>query len=54
MAQATALEARDLAPTDPYHVTGAEIMDPPEGWLESLKHFGPGMILSASTVGSGE
>ena len=54
MAQATAIEARDPTLMDPYHVTGDDIKDPPKGWLESLKYLGPGMILSASIVGSGE
>jgi Mn2+/Fe2+ NRAMP family transporter len=54
VAQATALPARDPTFMDPYHVTGADIKDPPKGWLASLKYLGPGMILSASIVGSGE
>ncbi|WP_442504165.1 Nramp family divalent metal transporter [Marinivivus vitaminiproducens] len=29
-------------------------MEPPVGWAHSLKHLGPGLILSASIVGSGE
>ena len=30
------------------------IEEPPEGWGQSLRHLGPGLILSASIVGSGE
>lgn len=39
---------------DPYHLTPEGVMDPPVGWRHSLRHLGPGLILSASIVGSGE
>lgn len=39
---------------DPYHLTPEGIKEPPTGWGQSLKYFGPGLILSASIVGSGE
>lgn len=39
---------------DPYHLTPEGIKEPPTGWKESVKHLGPGLILSASIVGSGE
>lgn len=39
---------------DPYHLTPEGIKEPPEGWIGSLRYFGPGLILSASIVGSGE
>lgn len=39
---------------DPYRLTKEGIMEPPVGWAASLKHLGPGLILSASIVGSGE
>jgi Mn2+/Fe2+ NRAMP family transporter len=39
---------------DPYVLTPEGIKDPPKGWSESLKYLGPGLILSASIVGSGE
>lgn len=39
---------------DPYHLTPEGIKEPPVGWKHSLKHLGPGLILSASIVGSGE
>lgn len=39
---------------DPYHLTPEGILEPPVGWAHSLKHLGPGLILSASIVGSGE
>ncbi len=39
---------------DPYHLTPEGVREPPRGWLASLRHLGPGLILSASIVGSGE
>jgi Mn2+/Fe2+ NRAMP family transporter len=39
---------------DPYHLTPEGIKEPPEGWGASVRYFGPGLILSASIVGSGE
>lgn len=39
---------------DPYILTKDGILDPPRGWAASLKYLGPGLITSASIVGSGE
>lgn len=39
---------------DPYNLTAEGIKEPPRGWRQSLRYFGPGLILSASIVGSGE
>jgi Mn2+/Fe2+ NRAMP family transporter len=39
---------------DPYTLTPEGIKDPPVGWRASLRYLGPGLILSASIVGSGE
>jgi Mn2+/Fe2+ NRAMP family transporter len=39
---------------DAYHLTPDGIKEPPKGWGPSLRYFGPGLILSASIVGSGE
>ncbi|MFO7303778.1 MAG: Nramp family divalent metal transporter [Acidobacteriota bacterium] len=39
---------------DPYQLDPAGVREPPDGWWASLRHLGPGMILSASIVGSGE
>jgi Mn2+/Fe2+ NRAMP family transporter len=47
-----ALDARDR--DDPYHLVPEGILEPPSGWRSSLKHLGPGLIVSASIVGSGE
>lgn len=39
---------------DPYHLDAAGVREPPVGWRASAAHFGPGLVLSASIVGSGE
>jgi manganese transport protein len=39
---------------NPYIVTEANIKAPPQHWLERLRYLGPGLILTASIVGSGE
>ena len=31
-----------------------QLLDPPRGWLGTASHLGPGLIISASIVGSGE
>jgi Mn2+/Fe2+ NRAMP family transporter len=55
-----ATQAKELRPEyqahtdDPYHLTTEGIQEPPTGWADSLRHLGPGLILSASIVGSGE
>jgi len=46
---------KSVEPTDdPYHLTPEGIKEPPKGWRQSLRYLGPGLILSASIVGSGE
>jgi Mn2+/Fe2+ NRAMP family transporter len=39
---------------DPYVLTADGVQDPPRGWRDSLRYLGPGLIVSASIVGSGE
>ncbi|MGE0129400.1 MAG: Nramp family divalent metal transporter [Blastocatellales bacterium] len=39
---------------DPYQLRPEEIIEPPKTFLDTLKRIGPGMILAASIVGSGE
>ena len=39
---------------DPYHITLDTIKEPPTRFVDRLKFLGPGFILSASIVGSGE
>lgn len=40
--------------TDPYELSAADVKEPPKGWRASMRYLGPGMVLSASIVGSGE
>ena len=39
---------------DPYSLDESKIIEPPKTLGKTLKHLGPGFILSASIVGSGE
>jgi Mn2+/Fe2+ NRAMP family transporter len=39
---------------DPYHLDPAAVAEPPATLRDSLRRIGPGMILAASIVGSGE
>ncbi len=39
---------------DPYILTEDTVLEPPEKFLKKIKFLGPGFILSASIVGSGE
>jgi manganese transport protein len=39
---------------DPYRLTAADVLEPPRDLLAILRRIGPGMILAASIVGSGE
>ena len=39
---------------DPYRLSADNVKEPPTSFFESLKYLGPGFILSASIVGSGE
>ena len=41
-------------PTDPYARRQEVVKDPPAGFLPTLRHLGPGLILVGSVVGSGE
>lgn len=40
--------------TDPYQQSSQTRLAPPKTWKGTLRHLGPGFILSASIVGSGE
>ncbi len=40
--------------SDPYRATSASVREPPKSFVEMLGYIGPGFILSASIVGSGE
>lgn len=39
---------------DPYKLTPEGIREPPTGWRGSFRYLGPGLVVSASIVGSGE
>ncbi len=41
-------------PLDPYRLDPQDVADPPSGLFNTLRRIGPGMILAASIVGSGE
>lgn len=43
-----------LRPKDPYRIDSSSVIDPPSRFGKKLKFLGPGFILSASVVGSGE
>ena len=45
---------KSVADGDPYHLTPEGIMEPPNGWRQSFRYLGPGLILSAAIVGAGE
>jgi manganese transport protein len=53
---ATAALPAPVAPTarDPYALDAREVREPPRTLREALRQIGPGMILAASIVGSGE
>lgn len=49
------MKARVLdSAADPYRLRPEDVADPPRGILPTLRRIGPGMILAASIVGSGE
>jgi Mn2+/Fe2+ NRAMP family transporter len=53
---ATFDEAREVqrGHVDPYQLDPAHILEPPQSFREILRKTGPGMVLAASIVGSGE
>ncbi|MFC7404383.1 Nramp family divalent metal transporter [Georgenia alba] len=42
------------AERDPYALAPEDVKEPPRGWRASLRYLGPGLVTSASIVGSGE
>jgi len=54
MSESTESSSTGLDKVDPYTLTADGIKEPPVGWKQSFRYLGPGMILSASIVGSGE
>ena len=51
---APAAPAAVAEPVDPYRLDPRDVADPPRSLLEALRRIGPGMVLAASIVGSGE
>ena len=43
-----------MSTANPYQLDDSQIKDPPSSWVGRLRYCGPGFILSASIVGSGE
>ncbi|MBC7343291.1 MAG: Nramp family divalent metal transporter [Clostridia bacterium] len=43
-----------LLDVDPYRLRDEDVLEPPQRWRQSFKYLGPGMILAAAVVGSGE
>src|SRR5712671_5289442 len=48
------LDQPDGTREDPYQLRPEDVKQPPQGLFPSLRRIGPGMILAASIVGSGE
>ena len=46
--------AGHAVPSDPYSYHAADIREPPRSVAGALRRIGPGMLLTASIVGSGE
>jgi Mn2+/Fe2+ NRAMP family transporter len=47
-------KAPEVDQADPYRLTPEGIKEPPVGWRASFRYLGPGLIVSAAIVGSGE
>src|SRR5882672_2273583 len=46
--------ATTAAEKDPYQLRQEDVSDPPKSFSNTLRRIGPGIILAASIVGSGE
>lgn len=44
----------DTEPSDPYQLRPEDVAEPPQSLWAALRRIGPGMVLAASIVGSGE
>ena len=47
-------QAEGAVPIDPYTLSEDAVREPPASLLQSLRHIGPGLILAATIVGTGE
>ncbi len=48
------MEMKNQRPENPYVLTERGIKEPPTSFWDTIRHLGPGFILSAAIVGSGE
>lgn len=48
------VDDKSMLVNDPYILRVEDIKEPPKGWAGSFRYLGPGIITSASIVGSGE
>ena len=48
------LDHQDATQKDPYQPCPEDVKEPPDGFFAALRRIGPGLILAASIVGSGE
>src|SRR5262245_26917633 len=44
----------ETEPQDPYQLRPEDVAEPPQTFTATLRRIGPGLILAASIVGSGE
>ena len=42
------------AAVDPYHLDPKDVLEPPTTFAGKLKYLGPGLVISAAVIGSGE
>ncbi len=54
MTSTAAVPKGPLEIKDEYTLDPADVVEPPRGWRASMRYFGPGLLLSAAIVGSGE
>ncbi|WP_029090121.1 Nramp family divalent metal transporter [Brevibacterium album] len=48
------VQASAAAAADPYRLDPADVIEPPTTFAGRLRHLGPGLIISAAVIGSGE
>ncbi|MFN0038639.1 MAG: Nramp family divalent metal transporter [Burkholderiales bacterium] len=54
MTTTTSGSAPARGPADPYRLDPSDVLEPPTAFRDIIKKIGPGIVLSASIVGSGE
>lgn len=53
-ARETTDQAEFAATKDPYALSPDDVLDPPTTWAGRLRYLGPGIVISAAVIGSGE